>query len=432
MRDAARRLVRPWALVVGSMFVSAAGAGAQSAADLSWRLRIDGRSDDFTAVEAVFRNADVCPSILPPDSCMSDEERDGDSVASHLQDVQQIRVTWDAVHLYVAADARVSGAALVLWLDYRPGGLAETNSLPHWRRAVRFGAGLRPDAFLAVRDAAATPDLFLVDGEEALTRVDPERYRARATFDAGAAGRSLEAAIPWEILFPGAPALPNPEAGAPAFPMFVLPEASSRMGLRLAAAVVDANEGFGALDLAPDNAAGLPIDPRQAVDVDRFASVAWDENAAGTPHFVDFGAAVQTQESARFSGVAADAPPLRVGNLQTFAAGRASRLVLADAGLDLAFTFEVETPAPDRVFVSASIFSMRGERVVDLYRDVPRTPVPQAPPFGVFGRTAQDRWDGRDAAGAPVPGGIYLLRLSAGTSAGTPAAQEQRAISVVR
>lgn len=421
--------------LAGFLIVLAASTAlAQSAPDLSGRMRVDGSTREFTPAEAVFRNADVCPLLVPPPNCAGDEERDGDSSWSAQQDVHQIHVTWDAEKLYLGVDGRLGGHALLVLLDFQPGGLTTMSDLLHWRRALRFGPELRPDAFLAVRDAERLPELWLVEGTEGLRRIAPEDYEARASFDADAPGRGLEAAIPWGVLFPGAPSGVDPEPGAPAQPVFVLPEASSQNGLRIAAVVVDAEDGFSGPDVAPDNTAGMPLDPRQPADVDRVARVAWDEVSVGPQHFVDFGAAVETQASARFLPEAPRAPEpgLRLEEVRTYAGGRASRLLLADAGLDLQFSFRAASPGPSVLYVSASVYSMRGERVKDLYRDRARAPASLPPPFGTYGDPALDRWDGLDETGRPVPGGIYVLRISAGTSPGAATTRVQRAITVVR
>ncbi|MFQ5601281.1 MAG: hypothetical protein ACE5G2_12110 [Candidatus Krumholzibacteriia bacterium] len=109
-----------------------------------------------------------------------------------------------------------------------------------------------------------------------------------------------------------------------------------------------------------------------------------------------------------------------------------TRLLLADAGRDLEFAFRVADPAPAVVYLTASVYSMRGERVADLVRDERRSARTLQEPFGRFGDPARDRWDGRDLAGQPVPGGMYVLRVSAGTSPGVTTSRQQRTIAVVR
>lgn len=413
-----------------TLFVPA--AHAQSAADLAARLAIDGRTSDWAAVEAVFRNADICSTLAL--SCGPDEERRGDSVGSQIQDLVQIRVTWDAVNLYVAVDGALGGQALFLGLDTGPGGLDRTSALDGWRRAIRFGGEVRPDAFLVASDTQARPELWLATGLETAIRVHPDTYAAVASFEGEAAGRALEAAIPWTVLFPGQPLAVNPEPGAPPQPMVTLPVSASERGLRLVAAVISATEGLGALDAAPDGTEPLSLDTRRPSVLDKGAFVDWDATrASAEPRFVDFGAAVQTQAAARFVP-AAPAPPVgaRLLNLRTFTNGAPSRLLLAGAGLDLTFAFDVEPMNAATLFVSASVYSLRGDRVRVLYRDVPRQPVTAPAPFGAFGDPALDRWDGRDAEGRSAPGGLYVLRLGGGPAPGVETSAEERAITVVR
>jgi hypothetical protein len=228
----------------------------------------------------------------------------------------------------------------------------------------------------------------------------------------------------------------NPDTLAPAEPMFVLPPDAAR-GLRLAALVVHAEDGLSGPDAAPDPNARPPLDPRLPVLLDRAAFVDWDASGAGPLRFVDFGAAVQAQAAPRFVAdpPAAGAPAVGIARLRTFRvadlAGGDTRLVVPDAGEALGFAFEVEPPAPPVLYVSSSVFSLRGERVVELFHDEPRACAAPPSPYGCFGDPARDRWDGRDASGRPVPGGIYVLRLSAGASPGAETARAQRTIAVV-
>ena len=399
---------------------------AQSAADLSHRMRIDGEFADFTPVEAVFRTPALCSAL--GDTCSRDEEPSGEGACTPLQDVRQVRVTWDATRLYLAVEATAAGAACVVYLDVRAGGLASAGALRAWRRAIRFGGDFRPDAFLAVRDGAHVPELWLVDGDEGLVRVAADSIAAQSNLDADAAGRGVEVAIPWRVLFPGARFAVNPAAGAPVAPMFVLPEAGSARGLQWAAAVVAPEDGAGACDVAPDPFSGSPSNAR--ADVDRRVRVDWDADRDG---FVDFGASVQTQTAPRFEPAAAAAPEgVRLISLRTFARGRPSALVLVDAGLAFAFAFEIAPPAPAAIYVHAAVYSLDGARVRTLFQDARRTPVAPTATSGGFGDPSADRWDGRDDRGTAVAGGIYILRVAAGPTPGRITSRLQRPITVVR
>jgi len=401
---------------------------AQSAADLSHRIRIDGDAADFTPAEAAFRTAAICVAL--GDSCTADEEPRADGACTALQDLRQVRVTWDATQLYVAVEARAANAACVVYLDVRPGGLASASALGAWRRAIRFGGDFRPDAFLAVRDAAHAPELWLVDGDEGLVRVPADSIEARSNLDADADGRGLEAAIPWRVLFPEARFEVNSARGAPAAPMLVLPAASGVQGLRLAAAVVASEAGAGACDVAPDAVSGSPPDAGLTTDMDRWVRVDWD---AGRDGFVDFAAAVQTQTAPRFEPTPVAAPEgVRLTAMRTFARGQPSGLVLVEAGLAFTFAFDIASPVPSEIYVHAAVYSLQGERVRTLYQDARRTPVTPAAPFGAFGDPSADRWDGRDDRGTAVAGGIYVLRVNAGPTPGRITSHVQRPVTVVR
>lgn len=405
--------------------------GAQSAPDLSDRITIDGRIDlatEYAFVEAVFRTAEICDG-LSVSPCPLEEPPD-DSSWSALQDVEQIFVTWDAAGLFLAVSGRIASHALVLFIDHRSGGMHEASSLSRWRRALRFGPTLRPDAFVAVRDAARAPELFLVTRNEALQQVHLESYEAVATFEADAPGRALEIFIPWSVLFPGAAS--PPDSAAPGAARFELPYDARTQGLRLAAAVVHAQDGLAAADVAPDPSTRLPLEPRSAAVLDRAARVDWDADRDGR---VDFGAAVQTQAQARFVPDAPRAADARfeIVALETFRADRPSvgaRTLFPEAAVDLGFRFRVSEPAPATVYVTASVYSMRGERIVELLRDAARSCDPQQAPY-CFGSASRDRWDGRDASGRAVPGGMYLLRVTAGLRPGIESTRAQRTIAVV-
>jgi len=177
---------------------------------------------------------------------------------------------------------------------------------------------------------------------------------------------------------------------------------------------------------------GVAIDPAQPLLVDRCVHVVWDAASTGAPHFVDFGVGLQNQVAARFEPLPAPPTYLKLLNLRSFANQTPTRLVLADAGMDLSFTFDVEPANASVIFVSASIVSQRGQHVRDLYRDAQRSAGVRPPPFAPFSDPNLDRWDGRDDGGHPVTGGIYVLRLEAGLSPGSADVEVRRAVSVVR
>lgn len=411
--------------------LAAAPAGAQSSLGRAAAITIDGRAGDYFPVEAVFRGAALCPALPGRPPCPRDEEPADDSRAGNSRDVRQIHVTWDGQALFVAVEATCEGQALVVLLDTGAGGLTSLAALPAWRRAVRCAEVLRPDFLICARDRDARVELWRAVGETAAEQVPDDAFEGRASFDGNAAGRGLEVAIPWALLFPDAPLALDPEPGAPATPFFVLPPESSVNGLRLAALVVGPGDGDGASDVAPDPLAGVPDLPRDVVDVDRAVRVQWDAaGAAAAAHFVDFGAAIQTQTVSRFlpgsPGVARTALVLR--GLRTRAAGRDSRLLIADAGLRLSFVFDVPAPVPPELYLTARVFSVRGEHIRDLYRDARRVPDGQ----GRFTDDAADQWDGRDKRGQAVNAGMYVLQLRAALSPGGTTVEDQFTIAVVR
>jgi hypothetical protein len=219
--------------------------------------------------------------------------------------------------------------------------------------------------------------------------------------------------------------------------MFVLPPDAAAQGLRLQAVVVHAADGLGAADVAPDASHPLPPSARDAVVLDRAVHVQWRATPAATD-FVAFGAAVQTQTSPRFvpdstrTGVA----PLRFRQFETVdlhgASNQPTRLLLADAGHEIGIVFDFEDATLERVYVSASIYSMRGERMQVLYENSLRQSATSMPPWGRFSIPSEDRWKGDGRLGTSVDAGMYLLRVTAGLAPGVVSVREQRTIVVVR
>ena len=413
-----------------AVLCSGTAAEARSAADLSTTLVIDGVLSEWDPQDAVFR---LCSTSVA-DSCSAVEEPADDSAWSSRQELLQIFVTWDASRLYVAVTGGLGGHALLLFLDHRSGGLEDMSSVESWRRALRFGPELRPDMILALREGQALPELLRVAGRETLQRLGTERYEARSSFALGAETGSVEAAIPWNELFPEAPFATNPDSLGPEGPMFVLPATAAAQGLRVAAAVVHRDEGLGAADVAPDPTAALSLDPTLPVDIDRAARLDW--SSAGPPHFVRFGFALQEQTAPRFvpdsPGTSPAAGVFEV-DVVTFRDGDPSqaptRLVVPDRALAVGFALRPRGTVPAVLYVTSVISTLQGERIVELLQDEPVS----CSGSGVACSTvpARWRWDGRDAAGRPVRGGYYVLRLTAGTSPGTQAVRAQRTLAVV-
>jgi hypothetical protein len=429
IRACAAAILVVWALGPGAVPVA-----AQSAADLSARLVIDASLDDWQPAECVFRNAAVCSSLALPSPC-DEEEANDDSAWSNLQDVHQIKVTWDARYLYIGVDAVIADHALLVLLDTQPGGLDDMTDLRRWRRAVRFGSSFQPDYLLAVQDRQRAPELWRVQSLQFLEPVEPASFRATASFQVEAADRALEAAIPWSVLFPDAALAVNPDPDAPETPMFVLPAAAATQGLRLQAIVAHSAEGFGVADVAPDASLPLSSQARDPAVLDRAVSVDWAD-ASGA--FVAFGAAIQSQTAPRFVPVDAtpDSPPIRFSRLDTYDLDSpgtpATRLLLADAGHELGFVFDFEDNGLQRVYVSASIYSMRGEPMRVLVENALRTSSGAAAPWGRFSDPAVDRWKGDGRRESSVDAGMYILRVDAGPTPGVVTARQQRTIVVVR
>jgi len=432
------RLPWPRLLVAGCLMgamLTTSTLWAQSSADLSGRIVIDAVLDDWNPVECIFRTTRLCSVLALPTPCEVEEPPD-DSAWSKLQDVHQVKVTWDAQFLYLAVEGVIADHALILLLDTRAGGLENMLALRDWRRAIRFSEAFKPDFLLTVRDRDRSPELWRVQGVQSLEAIDPDRFQASASFQVDAAGAALEAAIPWSILFPEAPLRVNPDSLAPAEPMFVLPADAGVQGLRLQAVVVHASDALGAADVAPDASNPLPLSDRDAVRLDRAAHIDWRGASAGP--FVAFGAAVQTQTTPRFvpDSTGTRRAPLTFRLFETYdlqgTLNQPTRLLLADAGHEVGFVFDFEDATLEQVYVSAVIFSMRGEPMQVLYENSLRRTAVGMAPWGRFSNPDEDRWNGEGRRGTSVDAGMYLLRVTAGLTPGAVSARQQRTLVVVR
>src|SRR5262249_26073842 len=141
---------------------------AATARDLRQRIVIDGYTNDFTDDERVFGyNA----------TAQESEEPSNDSVWGVNDDINQIRITWDARYLYLAAEGRIWDNNMILFLDSTPGrGLGAMDSLNSWRRNFSFdttgsfaGQGFAPDLFAATWDGNNTGPRIIM--QEASQRV---------------------------------------------------------------------------------------------------------------------------------------------------------------------------------------------------------------------------------------------------------------------
>jgi hypothetical protein len=413
-----RRL--PHALALATALAAALGASgshATTARDLGARLRIDGNTSEWAAGEAVFGYRVTAEDSLP-------EEASDDSRWGVNNDLNQIRVTWDAKYLYLAGEGRTWDNNMILFIDSTPGrGLAKMDSLNSWRRNFAFdttgaatGAGFTPDLFGATWDTNLSPRLVmqLIGQRVEDYTVDRGYYAASASFDKGNTGRSMELAIPWRTVFLGPVGLGTRDTlmtvdGVPdTFQVF--PPGTK---LKIAGVVTAGGDGTGGPDVAPDNTRGMSNNSSDLGYVDNWAIIDLDRNddtgrgRGGPDGVADWGVDPKRRVTFRFN------PPIFFTGIRQ----RVERLDVdrpafaPDRGEVVRFAPGI-VPPPDltdeyielRTFtISANVFDMRGRFIRNLYVNQTRRNLEPLDPD-------EDLWDGRDASGAIVPAGVYVIR----------------------
>jgi hypothetical protein len=359
---------------------------AATQVDLSNRIVIDGLTDEWDADESLFQTNPETGGL---------EESISDSEWGFNNDLNQIRLTWDARFLYVGVDAIIWGNNVIVLFDFRDGGMEEMTNLNSWRRNFVF-QGLEPDLFLATWDGNTLPQAWDFIGSNQVTRKDATSFATVASFSQGNQGRAMEAALPWEFLL-GEDAERVFDA-AVGDTVFVLPAGISR--LRVVGVVTAGPDGTGGPDSAPDNLSGHEIDSAFQVTVDNWAEVPLDLDGDGV---VDFGESVRDRSSFRVL------PPVRGIRLEIRNIELARPVISPEQGGQLEFSVALSPEVPQdedfrSVTLSAEIFNLNGEKVRTLYSGDTRSAAnPLAPEL--------DCWDGRDERGSIVPGGVYILRL---------------------
>jgi len=395
--------------------LAAAPALAATARDLSARIRVDGFTADFTADEAVFGSAPGTGLI---------EEAVDDSRWGVNNDLNQIRITWDAQYLYLAGEGRIWGNNLVLLLDTVPGrGLESMTALNSWRRNFSFdtsgaaqGAGFQPDLFGATWDGNTAPRLIT---QLSGTQVDDSQvgsyFRAAATFLQGNPDRAMELALPWRAVFAGIAGFGTRDTVmtvAGVTDTFRLFPPGTR--IKLVGLVTAGGDGTGGPDSAPDNLRGHSDQGGELVYIDNYAEIELDRvddtgaGFGGPDGVADWGVEPASRVTFRFQppivalrfaldrrlGITFDRPAFRpdLGERIRFHTQLDQQLDPAnpvDQIRDFDFT--------------ANIFDLNGRFIRNLFLSQTRSALTPDDP-------AADQWDGRDEQGRIVPAGIYVLR----------------------
>ncbi|MDI6807564.1 MAG: hypothetical protein QME66_01095 [Candidatus Eisenbacteria bacterium] len=365
---------------------------AATGKDRGKTIVIDGYSSDFLPEEDVFG--------LSPGG--QQQESSGDSKWGVNNDINQIKLTWDKDSLFVAVDGICWDNNIILLMDYMPGGLTDMTSVNAWRRNFFFSGGFKPDLFLATWDKNSTPQIWEATGPSSVTQIASTSFRSVATFFSGETGRSMEAAIPWSLLFDGSTRKLNPATGDT---MYTVPSYFDST-FKFLAVLTGGADGTSGPDAAPDNLDGMTVDSSQPVTLDNFAFISLDWNKDG---FVDFG--VSIRDSINFKVQ----PPVVGIRLKAGGISLNRNAFSPAAGEMLTFSFDIlpRGSSGRTTAVTAEVYDMSGKRVRQLCENSLRDAAnPRNDADGIPVTT--DVWDGRGEDGHFVPSGIYILRITAG------------------
>lgn len=355
--------------------------GATTAASLADRIDIDGDISEWTADEWVLDASTPLP------------EGSGDSRWGTGDDIVRVGVTWDARFMYLAVEFNASSSSLLVALGYGPGGLASLDGAGTFRRGIDlpFAANV-----LVLADAHGVPQLAHVDDRGVMVLLD--RAKAPAVVHASIDGSVvLEAAIPWS-------------------------ELSLARPIEFVAAITG-GLGTGAGDAAPDPSVALPVSAspssKTRATLDRWLSIPADGDDNGA---ADAGVSPRTAVTVRASDDATAARTERARasvrtNPRVFAPDRGE-----ETTFDVAFDDTVGV-----VYATARVYSVDGSLVRVLYEDAARTVVGTT-----LAPSPEDRWDGRDANGRVVAGGVYVLSFEWGLARGEHAGRATAGVAVAR
>lgn len=409
--------------LVTLLLCSAPAADGATAIKQNGRISLNGYTSDWDPGEALFGLND---------SLNVAEESDVDSRWQD-SDISQIFFTWDADSVYFAGAGVISGNNMIILFDVgnpNPGilastgtefdGLADMTQLNSWRRNFVFTTGFRPDIFGATWDNNTAPRFLSATGPNQVLDEQPigsatgtGAFRSVASFQGTQTGRAMEFSVPWWkfLDFSAVTGLDRryvPELGDT---VTVLPEGVRY--IKVVGVVTAGGDGTGGPDSAPDNLGGHEVDGGIQVTIDNWAIIDIDAvdnvtGAAGPDGLPDFD--INPKDRTRFV-VRPPVTPLRF-EFQRFDFDRP--YFAPDRGEQVRFTFDLKPRLPEsqafrKVQLSAGVYDMRGRLVRRLYtKDSPDNP----PRLAIDPVNPDiDLWDGRDADGRIVDGGLYLLRM---------------------
>jgi hypothetical protein len=341
-----------------------------TATSLGARIAIDGVLDEYAPDEWVLDSTSAFP------------ESDTDSRWGSDADVARVALTWDDEFLYVAVDFRSRGEYAAVFLAGAAGGLTALDGAGSFRRAIDL-PGIRP-TLLALAVPHAAPSVAMVDAFHPFGLVDRATLPAavQSTLD-GRAG--FEMAIPWARL-----SLEGP--------------------VRLVSAITG-GVGSGSGDAAPDPRATPDAERFARARLDRVLAVVADADADGRPDAGVSPRAVVTVETSEEGTLAhgSDSIEVRV-DARAFAPDRAEVAT---------FTVAPTTGEFENVSGSCTIYSVDG-------REVREFSVTLGGPAAATSIT----WDGRDAQGRIVPGGVFVAAFDLEFTGGAERTRARATIGV--
>jgi hypothetical protein len=348
-----------------------------TAPDLSSRIRIDGRTVEYSDDEWILDAATVF------------RESDSDSRWGASNDAWRIAATWDETYLYLAIEGSIHQSALMAFLEHTGGGVPDMISAGSIRRNIEF-FGILPNLVIQANRASIDATVAVVSVLDPLRYLAPDQFDSRYFQPTQGAG-ALEIALPWSRVLP-------------------------RAGFVKLLACVTGGVGTGAGDAAPDPSQLLSVNRQAQAHLDNAITIPVDDNHDGRPDMGVMPRSVVTFEFEQAEPVRSETDVGLRLETNSFAPDNAEVL-----------RFQIDATCRDAtvVYVSCEVYSTSGDRVRVLFRDQARVLQAGAdPPWDV--------WDGRDDRGDIVRGGMYVLLVTGGASPGAVSSSAKESAAVVR
>jgi len=256
-------------LAAAALVALPVSTAATTALDHSHRIQIDGFATEYEPDETLFQ---VSPRGVSEESAV-------DSKWGRFNDLNNIRLTWDADFVYVAVEGYIYNNNTMIFFDTLPSpdgqspGWTDFSSMEGgWRRAVSFDNGINPELFVATWDGNTTPQMWRYTGPNRDAQIPEGSFPTVATFSRDLAGRAMEAAIPWDAFFLGQGK--REFVSAYGDTVYRLPEGIHQ--IKLVAWITTGADGLGGPDSAPDNLSGHEVDAAVPVVLDNFIRITVD------------------------------------------------------------------------------------------------------------------------------------------------------------